>query len=89
MGNAVSTRQKDWLKATEKRINFTTSILGSIRNVKYLGLTETMSNMIESMRMEELKISKNFRKLQSIRICMGACYLPILSHIYEKRDIIY
>ena len=75
MGNAVSTRQKDWLKATEKRINFTTSILGSIRNVKYLGLTETMSNMIESMRMEELEISKNFRKLQSIRICMGACYL--------------
>ncbi|KAJ5554087.1 hypothetical protein N7513_004046 [Penicillium frequentans] len=70
MGNAVSTRQKDWLKATEKRINFTTSILGSIRNVKYLGLTETMSNMIESMRMEELKISKTFRKLQSIRICM-------------------
>ncbi|KAJ5987224.1 hypothetical protein N7451_011589 [Penicillium sp. IBT 35674x] len=70
MGNAVSTRQKDWLKATEKRINFTTSILGSIRNVKYLGLTETMSNMIDSMRMEELEVSKNFRKLQSIRICM-------------------
>ncbi|KAJ5806538.1 uncharacterized protein N7503_004140 [Penicillium pulvis] len=70
MGNAVSTRQKDWLKATEKRINFTTSILGSIRNVKYLGLTETMSNMIDAMRMEELEVSKNFRKLQSIRICM-------------------
>lgn len=83
MGNAVSTRQKDWLKATEKRINFTTSILGSIRNVKYLGLTETMGNMIESMRIEELEVSKNFRKLQSIRICMGACYF---TH-YSESDI--
>lgn len=75
MGNAVSARQKDWLRATEKRINFTTSILGSIRNVKYLGLTEIMSTMIDSLRMEELKVSTKFRHLQSIRVCIGACYL--------------
>ena len=72
MGNAVSSRQKDWLQATEKRINFTTSILGSIRNVKFLGLTEIMSSMVEALRMEELEVSKKFRKLQSIRVCMSA-----------------
>ncbi|KAJ5924064.1 hypothetical protein N7466_008251 [Penicillium verhagenii] len=70
MGNAVTTRQKDWLRATEKRINFTTSILGSIRNVKYLGLTEIMSDMIETLRIEELKVSTKFRQLSSIRVCM-------------------
>ncbi|PKY09063.1 putative ABC transporter [Aspergillus campestris IBT 28561] len=70
MGNAVSARQKSWLQATEKRINFTTSILGSIRNVKVLGLTEVMSSMVEGLRTEELEISKKFRKLQSIRVCM-------------------
>ncbi|KAJ5285483.1 ABC transporter [Penicillium chrysogenum] len=70
MGNAVSARQKSWLRATEKRINFTTSILGSIRNVKVLGLTEVMSSMIEGLRTEELEISKKFRQLQSIRVCM-------------------
>jgi hypothetical protein len=71
MGNAVSSRQKDWLRATENRINFTTSILGSIRNVKFLGLTEIMSSMIEALRTEELEVSKRFRKLSSIRVCMG------------------
>ncbi|KAJ5925239.1 hypothetical protein N7454_007878, partial [Penicillium verhagenii] len=70
MGNAVTTRQKDWLQATEKRINFTTSILGSIRNVKYLGLTEIMRNMIDTLRIEELKASTKFRQLSSIRVCM-------------------
>ncbi|OQE14835.1 hypothetical protein PENFLA_c035G01769 [Penicillium flavigenum] len=70
MGNAVSARQKNWLRATEKRINFTTAILGSIRNVKVLGLTEVMSSMIGNFRTEELEISKKFRQLQSIRVCM-------------------
>ncbi|CAI7567217.1 unnamed protein product [Penicillium crustosum] len=59
MGNAVSARQESWLRATEKRINFTTSILGSIRNVKVLGLTEVMSSMIEGLRTEELKFLKS------------------------------
>jgi ATP-binding cassette subfamily C (CFTR/MRP) protein 1 len=74
MGNAVSTRQKNWLQATEKRINLTTSILGSIRNVKFLGLTEVMSSMIEALRIEEIEVSKKFRQLQSIRVCMGAWF---------------
>lgn len=74
IGNAVSARQKSWLQATEKRINFTTSILGSIRNVKVLGLTQVMSSMIEGLRTEELEISKKFRKLQSIRVCMDVCF---------------
>ncbi|KAB8223905.1 P-loop containing nucleoside triphosphate hydrolase protein [Aspergillus novoparasiticus] len=34
MGHAVSARQKSWLQATKKRINFTTAILGSIQNIK-------------------------------------------------------
>ncbi|KAF3389371.1 Multidrug resistance-associated protein 1 [Penicillium rolfsii] len=76
MGNAVSARQKNWLQATEKRINFTTSILGSIRNVKFLGLAGIMSSMIEKLRAEELESSKKFRTLQSIRVCM--VNLPII-----------
>ncbi|KAJ5308895.1 hypothetical protein N7508_004274 [Penicillium antarcticum] len=70
MGSAVSTRQKNWLQATEKRINFTSSILGSIRNVKFLGLAEIMGSKIEALRTEELEISKKFRRIQSIRVCM-------------------
>lgn len=71
MGNAVSDRQKKWLQATEKRINFTSVILGSIRNVKVLGLSETMKAMIDSSRQDELRISKKFRRIQTIRVCMS------------------
>ncbi|RAQ73309.1 ABC transporter, partial [Aspergillus flavus] len=70
MGNAVSARQKSWLQATEKRINFTTAILGSIKNIKFLGLTEIMGVMINGLRDEELSISKRFRRIQTVRVCM-------------------
>jgi hypothetical protein len=81
MGSTVSTRQKEWLQATEKRINFTSSILGSIRNVKFLGLTEIMSSKIEALRTEELEISKKFRRIQSVRVCMGVCLPLSLSRV--------
>jgi hypothetical protein len=71
MGNAVSVRQKTWLQATEKRINFTSQILGSIRNVKFLALTDIMKTAIERLRLEELEISKKFRRVQTARVCMG------------------
>lgn len=71
MGNAVTTRQKTWLQAMEKRINFTTTVLGSIRNVKLLGLTEPMATMINGLRVDELDISKKFRRVQTVRVCMS------------------
>lgn len=73
MGNLVSGRQKKWLEATERRINFTSAILGSIRNVKVLGLSEVMQNTIDSSRQEELRISKKFHRTQTIRVCTGTC----------------
>ena len=74
MGNAVSARQKSWLQATEKRINFTTGILGSIQNIKFLGLTDIMGAMISALRDDELMVSKRFRRIQTVRVCMGTLY---------------
>lgn len=71
MGNAVSIRQKTWLQATEKRINFTSHVLGSIKNVKFLGLTEMIKKSIEGLRIDELEISKKFRRIQTVRVCMS------------------
>lgn len=71
MGKAVTTRQKTWLQAMEKRINFTTVVLESIRNVKLLGLSEVMATMINGLRVDELNISKKFRRVQTVRVCMS------------------
>ena len=70
-GNAVTVRQKTWLQATEKRINFTSHVLGSIKNVKLLGLTEVIKTSIEGLRIGELEISKKFRRIQTVRVCMS------------------
>ncbi|KAH8427289.1 uncharacterized protein LDX57_005003 [Aspergillus melleus] len=70
MGKVVSVRQKSWLDATERRINFTKAILGSIRNVKLLGLTEIMQDAMRNRRDGELTVSQRFRRVQTLRTCM-------------------
>jgi len=59
----VMTRQAMWLEAIEKRITATTAMLQSMKGVKMGGLTETLSKTIQDLRVEELQISKKFRKL--------------------------
>lgn len=89
MGNAVSTRQKTWLEATEKRINFTSHVLGSIKSVKFLGLTEFIKQSITGLRIEELEISKKFRRIQTVRVCMStlACKSLNTGNLIEHTGI--
>lgn len=67
----VTSRQKIWLEAIQDRINFTSEILGSMANVKMLGLTDKMTTIIQSMRVKELNLSKRFRRLSSFNVCLG------------------
>ncbi|KAL9079436.1 MAG: hypothetical protein Q9157_001690 [Trypethelium eluteriae] len=59
----VMSRQAMWLEAIERRINATTAMLGSMKSVKMCGLTETLSTELHNLRLEEIRISKRFRKL--------------------------
>jgi ATP-binding cassette subfamily C (CFTR/MRP) protein 1 len=61
--NLVMSRQAMWLGAIEKRIAATTTMLSSMKGVKMCGLTDTMSKSVHSLRMDELRISRKFRKL--------------------------
>ncbi|QRD89997.1 P-loop containing nucleoside triphosphate hydrolase protein [Aspergillus flavus] len=68
---SVSRHQKSWLEATQKRVDFTTKVLGSTKAIKMLGLIEGMVYMIEVLRTEELKISKKFQRIQAARVLLG------------------
>ncbi|KAE8320751.1 P-loop containing nucleoside triphosphate hydrolase protein [Aspergillus sergii] len=70
IGGSVSRHQKSWLEATQKRVDFTTRVLGSIKSIKMLGLIEGMVYMIEVLRTEELKISKKFQRIQAARVSL-------------------
>ncbi|CBF87872.1 hypothetical protein AN1240.2 [Aspergillus nidulans FGSC A4] len=59
----VAARQAMWLEAIERRISATSSMLGSIKGIKMLGLQSFLMKFVHNMRIDELRISKRFRKL--------------------------
>ncbi|PMD29625.1 hypothetical protein L207DRAFT_615485 [Hyaloscypha variabilis F] len=59
----VMSRQAMWLEAIERRIAATTSMLSGVKGVKMCGLTEVLWMTIQDLRIDELRISKKFRKL--------------------------
>lgn len=56
-------RQAMWLEAIEKRITATTAMLSAMKGVKMCGLTDTLSKTLQELRVDELRISRKFRKL--------------------------
>lgn len=68
-------RQALWLEAIERRIAATTAMLNSMKGVKMCGLTEVLRQDLHQLRVDELAISKKFRKL--LIWTMGFCkYFP-------------
>ncbi|CAI7576605.1 unnamed protein product [Penicillium manginii] len=63
MMSFVVPRQAQWLEAIERRITCTSTMLGSIKGVKMLGLQNTLMNFVHGLRIDELNISKKFRTL--------------------------
>ncbi|KAK2853332.1 hypothetical protein FQN49_005174 [Arthroderma sp. PD_2] len=61
--NFVMAHQALWLEAIERRISATSVMLGSMKGVKMCGLKEILLTNLHNLRLEELNISKKFRKL--------------------------
>ncbi|KAI9371210.1 P-loop containing nucleoside triphosphate hydrolase protein [Aspergillus egyptiacus] len=59
----VVARQAMWLEAIERRISATSSMLGSMKGIKMLGLQSSMMKAVHGLRITELGISRKFRKL--------------------------
>lgn len=61
--NLVVQRQALWLEAIERRISATTKMLGSMKRIKMCGLADILFDNLHSLRLQELDISKKFRRL--------------------------
>ncbi|KAK2757241.1 hypothetical protein FQN54_004755 [Arachnomyces sp. PD_36] len=61
--SGVMAQQAKWLEAIERRISSTSKMLNSIKGIKILGLKPSMLKSIQGLRIDELVISKAFRKL--------------------------
>jgi len=71
MSSRIGKAQGSWLRSVQKRLNATASMLGSIKGIKMLGLTDYISTFIQRMRVEEIVSSLSYRKLLvfSIVLC--------------------
>ncbi|OKL56998.1 hypothetical protein UA08_07710 [Talaromyces atroroseus] len=70
VGRYVARRQKLWMEATQKRVNLTTELFGSIKAVKMLGFSKMLSRAVQAMRIAELDLSKSYRKLSVTNTCL-------------------
>ncbi|THY25676.1 putative ABC transporter [Aureobasidium pullulans] len=52
----IGSRRKDWNAATQKRVNATAAVLGSIQSVKMSGLMNPASGLLHSLRISELRM---------------------------------
>lgn len=68
--------QKAWVQQIEKRLAVTSSVLGDMKAVKMLGLTDVLYSIISVLRKVELKTSTKLRKLilLQVAICKAEGY---------------
>ncbi|PIG85348.1 sulfonylurea receptor/ ABC transporter [Aspergillus arachidicola] len=59
----MATAQRAWVEKVQVRLTVTSTMLGNIKAVKMLGLTDVLYSMLFSLRQIELKTSQRFRKL--------------------------
>ena len=67
MGSARMT----WSKGVQKRVHITSFLLGQIKGIKMMGLSELMRDKIQGLRVSEISLSKKFRTLVSFMNLMG------------------
>jgi ATP-binding cassette, subfamily C (CFTR/MRP), member 1 len=71
--NFIMSRQAMWLEAIERRISVTNAMLVAIRGIKMSGLKQVLFDNLQNLRIEELRISKRFRKLLIWNMAFGKC----------------
>ncbi|CAN8101311.1 unnamed protein product [Discula destructiva] len=59
----LKAEQGRWNKATQQRISATSSMLGAMKNIKMLGMQETVANHVEDLRRQEMDAAKGVRWL--------------------------
>ena len=74
------TSQKRWIEKVETRLSVTSSMLGDIKAVKMLGLTDKLFDIIHRLQWVEIETSKRFRKIFIGQVFFCEYYFPLVDH---------
>jgi len=64
----IGPRQAQWVGTIQRRVGKTSSMLGSMKSVKMMGLSNNLFDTLNSLRIQELNLSKRFRMMSLWRI---------------------
>ena len=67
----ASKAQRIWVASIQTRINSTSRVLGGMKAVKMLGLTDKMRSLVQQLRVDEIKTSMWYRQLVLVRVALG------------------
>ncbi|KAM5342367.1 hypothetical protein ACJ41O_013333 [Fusarium nematophilum] len=81
IGKMMVPRQTVYQKATQDRINFTSEVLGSMKPVKMLGLSERFGSLISQKRDEEIHVGKRYRMVSVYANCITNCNISLTEAI--------
>lgn len=59
----LKAEQGKWNTATQQRISVTSSMLGAMKNIKMLGMQQTVADHVENLRQQEMNAAKGVRWL--------------------------
>ncbi|TEY70433.1 hypothetical protein BOTCAL_0103g00160 [Botryotinia calthae] len=74
--NFAGDSQRTWMSGVQKRVGLTTTVIASMKNLKISGLSSTVSDVVQKLRIEELAAGSRFRKIFIIAALFG--FIPLL-----------
>ncbi|KAI1110785.1 putative ABC multidrug transporter [Nemania sp. NC0429] len=68
--------QRSWMAGNQKRVGLTATVISSMKNLKISGLSTTVRDYVQTLRVRELAAGARFRKITIIAATFG--FIPFL-----------
>ncbi|KAL2074710.1 hypothetical protein VTL71DRAFT_8489 [Oculimacula yallundae] len=68
--------QRSWMAGVQKRVGLTATVISCMKNLKISGLSSTVGDFVQNLRVEELAAGARFRKIAILAALFG--FAPML-----------
>ncbi|KAF3807197.1 ABC transporter FUM19 [Colletotrichum gloeosporioides] len=86
----IGPRQMAWMEKIQKRISHTANVFGNMKSLKISGLEVPVEDIINSLRLDELKVGSRFRWFLVISVGIGftpVLLAPVFTLAFTARDL--
>ncbi|KAJ5962864.1 hypothetical protein N7501_007805 [Penicillium viridicatum] len=74
--NFTGDSQRSWMAGVQKRVGLTATVISSMKNLKISGLSITIGDVVQNLRVQELAAGSRFRKILIVAALLG--FIPLL-----------